>query len=412
MRSVSVDLGSETAWVQAGATLGELYYGIAEKSGIHGFPAGTCPGVGVGGHFSGGGLGTLLRKHGLGCDNIVDAKLVDVNGRILERATMGDDLFWAIRGGGASFGVILSWKIKLVVVPPQVTVFAITKTLGEGALKLAYKWQHIVDKLHEDLFIRLFIQVASGSQTQGKKTIQVLFSSMFLGGVEILLPLMTQSFPELGLLQKDRTQMSWIESILYFAGHQYGESLETLLDRNHAVNQFFKGKSDFVKEPISEFGLQGIFQILLEEEKGYMILDPLGGKMNKISESETPFPHRLGNLYNIQYTVKWKEQENEVSMKHMQWIRKLYGYRTPYVSNSPRTAYINYIDLDLGRNKLDGNKSDYYTSAQMWGRMYFKANFDRSARVKSKVDPDNFFRNEQSIPPLPYQPAPVSRKLV
>lgn len=55
-----------------------------------------------------------MRKYGLAVDNIFDARLVDVNGTILNRESMGEDLFWDIRGGGGgSFGVILSWKIKL-----------------------------------------------------------------------------------------------------------------------------------------------------------------------------------------------------------------------------------------------------------------------------------------------------------
>uniref|UniRef100_A0A0D2ZV60 FAD linked oxidase N-terminal domain-containing protein n=1 Tax=Brassica oleracea var. oleracea TaxID=109376 RepID=A0A0D2ZV60_BRAOL len=68
---------------------------------------------GAGGHISGGGYGNLIRKHGLSVDHVVDAQLVDVNGKILNRSSMGEDLFWAIRGGGgASFGVILSYTIK------------------------------------------------------------------------------------------------------------------------------------------------------------------------------------------------------------------------------------------------------------------------------------------------------------
>ncbi|CAH1412706.1 unnamed protein product [Lactuca virosa] len=75
--SVNISIEDETAWIQAGATLGEVYYRIAEKSNTHAFPAGICPTVGVGGHFSGGGYGNLMTKYGLAVDNIVDAQLIN-----------------------------------------------------------------------------------------------------------------------------------------------------------------------------------------------------------------------------------------------------------------------------------------------------------------------------------------------
>ncbi|KAJ7015352.1 hypothetical protein NC653_004607 [Populus alba x Populus x berolinensis] len=136
--------------------------------------------------------------------------------------------------------------------------------------------------------------------------------------------------------------------------------------------------TDFIEHPIAEPVLEKLWSWCLEEEKPILIMDPYGGRMEEISESETPFPYREGILYNIQYFVKW----------HINWIRSIYENMTPYVSKNPRGAYVNYRDLDLGKND----------EAAKWGQKYFKNNFERLKIVKGMVDPYNFFAYEQSIP--------------
>jgi FAD/FMN-containing dehydrogenase len=101
----------------------------------------------------------MLRKYGLSVDTVLDAKLIDVIGRVLDRKSMGEDLFWAISGGGgASFGVVLAYKIKLVPVPEVVTVFRSERYLVDGATDLVYKWQSVAPSIDDNLFMRMLLQ--------------------------------------------------------------------------------------------------------------------------------------------------------------------------------------------------------------------------------------------------------------
>lgn len=402
LSSIDVNIPDNTTWVQAGATVGELYYRIAEKSKTMAFPAGLCSTVGVGGHLSGGGIGTLMRKYGLASDNVIDVHLVNAEGVILDRESMGEDLFWAIKGGGgASFGVILAYKIKLVYVPPKLTIFSKSFNASQDGtlVKIVSQWQDVAYRLDERLFIRQFMEVSSDEN--GDRILQVSFESLFLGEKEELLSILQEKFPLLDLRENDCQEMSWIETVKYNAGYTNGEPLSVLLERELQVKYSFKAKSDFLTSQIPEYGWKKIWDNLLSSnETGIMILDPLGGKMDEISESETPFPYRNGSLYNIQYLVVWLDGDDESTesiKRHLNWIRGFYEFMTPYVSENPRGAYLNYRDLDLGTS-LNGDLS--YFENKQWGKKYFGDNFRKLALVKLEVDPKNFFRNEQSVPPI------------
>ena len=161
LRAITITTdGEHWAWVDSGATVGELYHTIGKHSTELAFPAGVCPTLGIGGHLSGGGIGSMMRKYGLSVDNVVDAKLVDANGDLLgSRAAMGEDLFWAIRGGGGeSFGVVVSWKLRLVKVPSTVTVLRISRTLEQGAVDAVTKWQHVAPTLPDGITMEVLVQ--------------------------------------------------------------------------------------------------------------------------------------------------------------------------------------------------------------------------------------------------------------
>ena len=132
--------------------------------------------------------------------------------------------------------------------------------------------------------------------------------------------------------------------------------------------------------------------------EGSIQLDPYGGAMARIGSTVTPFPHRAGYLFSIQYGVSWKASDVDRADEYIVgWLRSFYAFMAPYVT-------VNYLDLDLGTNDwMNATGGTSYGSvghAASWGERYFFMNFGRLVRAKTRVDPGNVFNNAQSIPPL------------
>jgi FAD/FMN-containing dehydrogenase len=112
MRTVEVDAEQRAAWVSPGITSDEL----AAQTLPHGLvlTTGDAPTVGVGGLTLGGGIGWLVRKHGLTIDHLLAAEVVTAEGRVvIASAEQHPDLFWALRGGGGNFGIVTRFQFRL-----------------------------------------------------------------------------------------------------------------------------------------------------------------------------------------------------------------------------------------------------------------------------------------------------------
>jgi FAD/FMN-containing dehydrogenase len=112
MKGLEIDLERRTAWAQTGLTTGEY----TAAAGAHGLATGfgDTGSVGVGGITLGGGVGYLVRKHGLTIDDLLAADVVNADGELLRAdAETHPDLFWAIRGGGGNFGVATRFQYRL-----------------------------------------------------------------------------------------------------------------------------------------------------------------------------------------------------------------------------------------------------------------------------------------------------------
>jgi FAD/FMN-containing dehydrogenase len=119
MRGVRVDPEARRAWVQGGATLGDVdhetqAFGLSTALGV-------VTATGVAGLTLHGGVGWLTRKHGLALDNVLSFEVVTADGSLV-RANHEEntDLYWALRGGGGNFGVVTAFEYRLHPIGPQV----------------------------------------------------------------------------------------------------------------------------------------------------------------------------------------------------------------------------------------------------------------------------------------------------
>ncbi len=116
LNGIDIDAEARTAWVGAGLSCGEITRAVEAQGLIVGF--GDSPSVGVGGLTLGGGIGYLVRKHGLTIDSLLALEIVTAAGDILiADETHHPDLFWALRGGGGNFGVATRFRFRLHPLP-------------------------------------------------------------------------------------------------------------------------------------------------------------------------------------------------------------------------------------------------------------------------------------------------------
>ncbi|KAK9131302.1 hypothetical protein Sjap_011789 [Stephania japonica] len=402
LNRVEIDLGSETAWVESGATLGEVYYVISQASNEHGFPAGYCPTVGSGGHISGGGFGMLSRKYGLASDNVVDAMLIDSTGRILDRGLMGEDVFWAIRGGGGgTFGAIYAWKIKLVKVPKRVTVFRFFKRNMdiEASTNLLHKWQSVGPTL-EDNFSLLTALFKADENIDIGGSFLLEFHGFYLGPKSEAISRIDQVYSDLKIPTDEYLEVSLIESLAHIAGL---DSVAQMKDRFLKYDdRGFKAKIDLPKSPLPLKAITGVLERLLKEPRGFVVFNGLNGMMSKISSGASPFPHRKGTLMMVEYIVAWNMDEDMESDKFLSWLNELYEYVGQFIDDKPRVSYVNHVDFDLGEIdwRNESSASNAIEISRIWGEKYFLSNYDRLVRAKTEIDPNNVFQHPQSIPPL------------
>ena len=152
MQGLSIDPERRIAWAQPGLTWGSY----AEQANVYGLAttAGDTASVGLGGLTLGGGIGWMVRKHGLTIDNLLSVELVTADGRLVRAsAEEQPDLFWALRGGGGNFGVATAFQYRL---HPAGTIFggAVVYPVDRNVLR---GWSEYVAQAPDELTSIAFI---------------------------------------------------------------------------------------------------------------------------------------------------------------------------------------------------------------------------------------------------------------
>src|SRR5436190_541882 len=181
MKRIAIDPLRRMARAEGGVLSGE----VARAAGRHGLAPvlGQCPGVGAGGVILGGGLGWLSGLHGASCDNLLSARVVAADGRVLSADSKRNaDLFWALRGAGANFGVTTSFECRLHPIGP-VTGGDIHYSAGDARTVLRF-FRELMDEAPDGFQATLnltpgergvFVSLChTGSENEAKRTLRSL----------------------------------------------------------------------------------------------------------------------------------------------------------------------------------------------------------------------------------------------
>ena len=233
---------------------------------------------------------------------------------------------------------------------------------------IVYNWQNVEPNVDNDLFTWLFLDVVDGTQ-KGTKTVRATFVALFLGDSKIF-SLLNESFLPLGLRQQDCIETTWLHStMLFWTNINITAPVDEILLDRQPQSDYLKMKSGYVKKPISKEGLEGIWKKMIElvDTKIYFI--PFGGRINEIPSTATPFPHRAGNLWMVEYLANWYQPGKEVADYYIDLARKLHKYLPPFVSKNQREAFFNNKDFELGINH---NGKNSYVEGRVYGEDLLK----------------------------------------
>ena len=367
MKGIRVDPAGRRAVAQPGLTWSEFdhetqAFGLAVTGGL-------VSSTGIAGFTLGGGIGWLLRKYGLTCDNLLSADVVTADGQLVTASEHEHpDLFWALRGGGGNFGVVTSLEYRLHPVGPQVFAGPVFYAAADAA-EVLRGWRDRTASMPDELTTLANILVAPPvpflpEAVHGQMVIGVLgvYAGSVEDGANAAQPLRALAEPIADLMGP--MPYTVIQSLLdplwqagaqnYFSGVMLDqladETIETLLAQ-HAAG----------RAPVRELHLhQG------------------GGAMAKTPAGGTAFAHRDA-AYILNIIARSPDRQG--FEEHVGWARATHKAMDPWSTGG---GYVNFTS-EPGQDKVQASyPPDTYT---------------RLVAVKDRYDPSNLFQLNQNIRP-------------
>ncbi len=361
MKGLEIDVERRTAWAETGLTTGEFTSAAAAHGLAVGF--GDTGSVGLGGITLGGGVGYLVRKHGLTIDNLLAAAIVTADGQLLRvDADTHPELFWAIRGGGGNFGVATRFKFHLqpvdtivggiLVLPATADTIAGFIAAGEAAPEglstianvMTCPPMPFVAEEHHGSIVILGMLAYAGAATDGERAMAP-FRALAEPIADLLRPM---TYPE--MFPPDE-----------------GDYHTTAAARTMFVDSVDRTVAETILEHLNAS----------DAPMRVAQLRVLGGAVARVPADATAFAHRQSRIM-VNVAAFYEGAPDRPGRQA--WVDEL----SEALQQSDAGAYVNFLGSD---------------GAERIRAAYPGRTWDRLTEVKRRYDPTNLFRLNQNIVP-------------
>lgn len=368
LNSVGVDPDRRTATVGGGA----VWRTVDETTERHGLATvgGQISSTGVGGLTVGGGVGWLMRRHGLTVDNLLSARVVTADGAVHEVGPEREpDLFWAICGGGGNFGVVTSFEFRLHPVADITAGVMLYPAARAGAMLRAMR--DYAPSEPRDLTTMVLILAGSRqpfipADLQGKPiaAFGVCHAGTEAQAERDLAPLRAAGPPALDTIGR----------VPYTALQRHFDNGSLAGCWNHWRSPFLAGLPDGAIDAIEAHAAR------MTSPLSQVLMTHMEGAVTDRDETATPFRFRRAPYY-LEILSKWAEPGDDA--RHVEWANAFADAMEPYSAGG---GYINF----LGEAEPDDVAAAYGPQ-----------NLERLGRLKRRYDAANLFRVNHNIEPAP-----------